>query len=181
MRNKLLAIFFLGALSVACSTEKKANGDDPEKKQEIASPRKEAKGEANGVNIVVDYGSPAVKERKIWGGMEKYGKVWRAGANETTSISFDKNALINDQPLEAGKYALFIMPNENADWAVIINRDWDEWGAFSYDQAKDVLRLKVAPQWEDSVQERLEYSIENGQLIFSWERVKLMMEIKAGE
>lgn len=170
----LLIAFF------SCSTEKKgSSGGSSAEANDIPSPRREAKGSIDGVNIFVDYGSPGVKGRKIWGGLEKFGKVWRAGANETTSISFDKNVLINNQPLDSGKYALFIIPNKDDDWVVVINRDWDEWGAFSYDQAQDVLRLKVTPDWQNTVQERLKYSVDEDNLVFAWEKAKLKMEVKA--
>jgi len=173
-----IVLGFTMIMVLACSTEKRKGSEDPEEK-DLPSPRMEAKGVADGVNVVVDYGSPGVKGRKIWGDLEKYGKVWRAGANETTSIWFDKNVYINNQPLDSGKYALFIIPNENEDWVVVLNRDWDEWGAFSYDPAEDVLRLNVAPQWQDQIQERLQYSVEGGSLIFAWEKAKLEMQVKA--
>ena len=140
------------------------------------SPRKEAIGVANGINIVVDYGSPAVKGRKIWGGLEDYGKVWRAGANATTSVSFDKNALVNGESLEIGKYALFIIPGED-EWTVIFNKDWDEWGAFAYDEAKDVLRIKTKPIWAEEIRERLEYKISDSSLDFAWGKVRLSLDI----
>jgi len=147
-----------------------------EEAEVVPSPREEAKGVANGINIVVDYGSPSVKGRKIWGSLEDYGKVWRAGANATTSVSFDKNPIINGESLEAGKYALFIIPDED-EWTVIFNKDWDEWGAFAYDETKDVLRIKTRPTWVDEVKERLEYTISDSSLEFAWEKARLSLDI----
>lgn len=177
----ILAILCLLLISQCSSkTESETLAEDEEAIAEeievIPSPREEAKGNANGVNIVVDYGSPAVRGREIWGALENYGKVWRAGANATTSISFDKNSIINGESLEAGKYALFIIPDEDA-WTVIFNKDWDEWGAFAYDEAKDVLRIKTKPTWAEEVQERLEYKISNNSLNFSWGKARISIDI----
>ena len=77
------------------------------------SPRLQAKGTVNGANIVIDYGAPSVKGRTIWGGLEKYGAVWRAGANENTTIAFSHDAKVNGQQLPAGTYGLHIIPFED--------------------------------------------------------------------
>ena len=176
---KLLYTFWVFLLIVSCSAEKKVGEDKSRPQREIPSPRREASGNAGGVNIFVDYGSPAVKGRRIWGDLEKYGRVWRAGANETTAISFDKDAIINGEPIAKGKYALFLIPNENEDWIVIFNLDWDEWGAFRYNQERDVLRLAVSPEWTDDSIERLEYSIRDGKLNFQWEKVTISRSVHA--
>jgi len=178
--NIIAVLCFLFISQCSSKTESEALVEDEEAPAETVeeppSPRKESTGVANGINIVVDYGSPAVKGRKIWGGLEDYGKVWRAGANATTSVSFDKNALINGESLEAGKYALFIIPEED-EWMVIFNKDWDEWGAFAYDEAKDVLRIKTKPIWAEEVQERLEYKISESSLDFAWEKVRISLDV----
>lgn len=178
--NIIAVLCFLFISQCSSKTGSEALVEDEEAPAETVeeppSPRKESTGVANGINIVVDYGSPAVKSRKIWGGLEDYGKVWRAGANATTSVSFDKNALINGESLEAGKYALFIIPEED-EWTVIFNKDWDEWGAFAYDEAKDVLRIKTKPIWAEEVQERLEYKISESSLDFAWEKVRISLDV----
>lgn len=172
-----LPVFLVFILVIASCAAKKESDDVVSSEDEIPSPRREAEGIANGVQVVVDYGSPAVKGRKIWGGLEKFDRVWRAGANETTTITIDKNATINGDPLDEGKYALFIIPRENDDWVIIFNTDWDEWGAFRYNQENDVLRVFVAPSWVEENQERLEYAVEEGQLKIRWEKVQLAMDI----
>jgi len=153
--------------------------EEPEEKsQDIPSPRKQATGEAGGATITVDYGSPAVKGRKIWGGLEKYGKVWRAGANETTSIEISADVTIGGAVLAAGKYAIFMIPNEKEDWVVIFNKGWDAWGHFSYKEKDDVTRVSVKPEWADDVEERLTYNIEDGSLNFSWEKARISLAVK---
>ncbi len=145
--------------------------------EEIPSPRREASGNIAGVNVKIDYGSPSVRGRQIWGELEDFGKVWRAGANATTAIEFDANVKINGEDLPAGRYALFMIPEQD-EWTVIFNKDWDEWGAFAYDAAQDVLRLTVTPGWADDVQEELLYDVTDSSLSFSWEKARLDLQIE---
>jgi hypothetical protein len=106
--------------------------------------------------ITIDYGRPGVKGRKIWGGLVLYGMnpgnqysknkpfPWRAGANENTTIEFNKNVLIEGKPLPAGKYGIHMIPGEK-EWTIIFSKKNDAWGSFSYDQADDALRVTVTP------------------------------------
>lgn len=141
------------------------------------SPRQKATGEIDGVSITVDYGSPYVKGRTIWGGLEKYGEVWRAGANEATSVEFSKDVAINGKELAAGKYAIFIIPNEKEEWVVIFNKGWDAWGT-EYSEDKDVLRISVKPEWSDEVTESLTYSVDKT-LNFAWEKAGINLKVKS--
>lgn len=132
--------------------------------------------------ITLKYHRPAVKGRKIWGGLEPYDKVWRAGANDATTISFSTAVKIEGQPLPAGTYALFMIPTPN-EWTVIFNKTAKQWGAFNYKEADDVLRIKVAPQAAEH-QEELQYSFPTANndaatLVFHWEKVKLALRIAA--
>lgn len=140
------------------------------------SPRKQANGKIAGVTIDVDYGSPSVKGRKIWGGLEPYDKVWRAGANEATTVTFSKAVKINGNALDAGKYAFFIIPRENGKWTVIFNSEPNQWGAFKHDKSKDALRVDVDPVWADDTQEALMYSVDKT-LNFAWEKARLSLEV----
>ena len=162
----LSGMFLLSTAMISCS-------------QSPASPRKQASGHINEVKVAIDYGAPSVKDRKIWGGLEKYGKVWRAGANECTSIAFDKAVNINGEAIEAGTYAFFIIPNEEGDWVAIFNSESEQWGAYDYNEEKDVLRLNVTPQWSDQVQEQLLYKIEDGSILFAWEKASLKLDVSS--
>lgn len=160
--------------------------DEEQDDAPIASPRKNAEGVIDGVNVVVDFGSPAVKDRKIWGGLEEYGVVWRAGANETTSINFSEDVQIGDKRVEAGKYGIFMIPNENAPWVVILSTDWDRekhgsWGAYNYTEENDVVRVEVSPEWSEENQERLTYTIEADGLGFAWEKARLTVPISKAQ
>lgn len=138
------------------------------------SPRMQAEGEVFGAKVVVDYGAPSVRGRVIWGGLESYGKVWRAGANENTTISFDKAVKVNGEVIPAGKYGFFIIPNKSGDWVLILNKRNADWGAYKYDQKEDVIRVNVVPTFADENQEILQYQVAENTIIFSWEKARLV-------
>ncbi len=142
------------------------------------SPRKEAKGTINKTNVTVDYGSPSVKGRTIWGGLEAYGKVWRAGANENTTVSFDKNVTIGGKELKAGKYGFFIIPNKDTDWVAIFSSVNNAWGSNKYSATNDVVRVKLAPTFVADVQESLQFSVGKSSLDFAWEKARLSIPVK---
>ncbi len=142
------------------------------------SPRVQTEGKISDITIHIDYGAPSVKGRTIWGEMEKYDTVWRAGANENTIITFDKNANINGKNLPAGKYGFFMIPKENGNWTVIFNKKNDAWGAFSYKAKEDALRAEIKPEYENKVQEQLNYSIEDNHIVFSWDKARISIPIK---
>ena len=157
----ILAFFFV--ISSGCAQE---------------SPRQKATGSINGINVEIDYGAPSVKGRKIWGGLESYGKIWRAGANENTTMSFDKDVKVNGESLAAGKYGFFIIPNESGDWVVIFNKKNDGWGAYSYSEADDALRVNISPDFVDDVQEQLMYAVQDNAIIFGWEKARLSIPVE---
>lgn len=139
---------------------------------ELASPRKELKGELNGVNITIDYGSPSTKGRAIWGSLVPYGEVWRTGANEATRFTIDKTVLIGEAELAAGTYSLFTIPKEN-EWEVIFNKVVDQWGAYEYDTTKDVLRIPAQPVNVDSSSATLEFRLAPGKIVMQWDKLIL--------
>ena len=94
------------------------------------------------------------KDGLIWGDLVPYGKVWRTGANEATTFETDKDIMIKEQKLPAGKYALFTIPGET-EWTWIFNSVWDQWGAYKYDESKDVLRVKSTPESSSVFHEQL--------------------------
>ncbi|HSB75183.1 MAG TPA: DUF2911 domain-containing protein [Terriglobales bacterium] len=96
-------------------------------------------------DITVNYHRPLANGRKIWGGVVPYGEVWRAGANENTTIAFSDPVTIEGQPLAKGVYGLHMIPGEN-EWTVIFSHASTSWGSFTYKQAEDALRVTVKPQ-----------------------------------
>ncbi len=91
--------------------------------------------------IRVTYSRPAKDGRQIFGQLVPYHKVWRTGANEATEIKFYKDVEINGMAIKAGSYSLFTIPDEK-DWDIILNSDLDYWGAYSYNDNHDVVRIK---------------------------------------
>ncbi len=132
--------------------------------------------------VAIHYGAPAVGERKIWGGLVPYDKIWRAGANEATTVSFSTDVNLEGQTVRAGKYSFFLIPGE-IEWTVILNKATDLWGAYGYDEEKDEVRFTVEPKMNEGLQERLMYSIHDmksdmGYIKLSWERMRLYLRFK---
>lgn len=138
-------------------------------------------GQTIGVTTVqIDYSRPFVRERKVFGELESYGNVWRTGANEATTITFSNDVMIEGQPVEAGTYGLFTIPGEN-EWAVILNKGADQWGAFQYKEGEDALRVTVTPESAPH-QEMLTFTFENvtdtsGTAVLHWWNVRVPFDI----
>src|ERR1700675_3642107 len=96
-------------------------------KSKRPSPPATATGKVMGATITINYSSPAVKGRKIWGGLVPYDKVWRTGANEATIFETSKDIKIGGKTLKAGKYSLYTKPGEK-EWQVIFNSQTGQWG-----------------------------------------------------
>ena len=96
-------------------------------------------------DITINYHRPLANGRPIWGKLVPYGQVWRAGANENTTITFTDPVTIEGQALDKGTYGLHMIPGEN-QWTVIFSKDSKDWGSFSYKQEDDALRVTVKPQ-----------------------------------
>jgi len=111
-----------------------------------------------GAEIRMIYGRPAVKQRRVWGELVPFGRVWRAGANEATTFTVNREVRVEGHPLAAGTYTLFVIPRD-AEWTVIVNRVPRQWGAFDYNPAFDALRFAVKPA-DAPHQEYLQYTIQ---------------------
>jgi hypothetical protein len=99
-------------------------------------------------DITINYHRPLVNDRKVWDGLVPYGKVWRAGANENTTITFSDPVQIEGKPLDKGTYGLHMIPAAD-EWTIIFSKNSTSWGAFTYDQAEDALRVAVKPKAAD--------------------------------
>ncbi len=109
--------------------------------------------------IHITYGRPGVKGRTVYGGLEPYGQVWRAGANEATVFKTTHDVLINGEMLPSGVYGFFAIPDPDG-WTLIFDSRADQWGAFDYSEKTDVLRVTATPE-TGAHKEWLEYSFEN--------------------
>src|SRR5712672_1926538 len=111
-------------------------------------------------DITLNYHRPLVNGRKIWGGLVPYGKVWRAGANENTTIEFSDPVSVEGKPLAKGTYGLHMIPNQDS-WTVIFSKTNTGWGSYSYDQKDDALRVDVKPRPLAETKEALEFEFED--------------------
>ena len=149
-----------------------------EKEKKPLSPKETVKGRIDGVNTEIVYCRPSARGRKMIGGKEPYGSVWRTGANAATTIEFDKAVKIEGKNLPAGKYALFTIPNED-EWTIIINKDYNQQGAYNYDEKKDVLRVNVKPKKTDKFVETFTITPEKDRVSLKWENTEVAFKVKS--
>jgi hypothetical protein len=131
-------------------------------------------------DITIKYHRPLVTDRKIWDGLVPYGKVWRAGANENTTITFSDPVTIEDKPLDKGTYGLHMIPGAN-EWTIIFSKAATAWGSFSYDQSEDALRVTVKPRAAD-MHNALTYDFEQLQpnsavIVLEWEKIAVPFKV----
>ncbi|MEM7657076.1 MAG: DUF2911 domain-containing protein [Bacteroidota bacterium] len=137
------------------------------------SPDKAVYQKVGYTEVRLTYGSPSVQNRAIWGELVPYDKVWRAGANQATTVEFGTEVSIQDQKLDSGTYALFLIPKANDEWTAIFSRKAKQWGAFRYDPEDDALRVSVRPRRSSLHTESLSYAIEqfgfqHGSIVLAW-------------
>jgi hypothetical protein len=150
--------------------------------QSKPSPSETATGTVAGSDIKISYSSPAVKGRKIWGGLVPYDKVWRTGANEATIFETSKDVKIGNKTLPAGKYSLYTTPGEK-EWKVIFNSQTGQWGinrdgSTSDDASKDVLVTTVKPMKSKAMNERFKIEVNSKGFVLLWENVAVPVMIK---
>ena len=126
--------------------------------------------------VSVTYHRPGIKGREVWGKLVPFGDVWRAGANENTSISFSHQVKVEGKTLPAGTYGLHMIPTQDR-WTVIFSKNATSWGSFFYNESEDALRITVKPQPTDQT-EWLEYSFSDlsdtsAVLSLSWEKLRI--------
>jgi Protein of unknown function (DUF2911) len=160
MKSILFLVLTLVTLT-ACGQEDKSKRPSP--------PALAKETLKNGTTVSIDYSQPAVKGRTIGQDLEPTaGKVWRTGANEATVFEVDKPVKIEGQALPAGKYGLFTLVNGD-EWTIIFNKTWKQWGAFSYKEADDALRVKVKSGKASPFSERMTFTITKaGKVSLTW-------------
>lgn len=166
LRKKLQLLF------IALLTATFVNAQNPP-----ASPATTATGKINGATITINYSSPSVKGRVIWGELVPFNKVWRAGANDATTIETDKEISIEGKKLPAGKYSFFVIPNEK-ECVIIFNKEAKQWGAYKYNETEDQLRVTVKQKLADTNTESLIYNINKNSIVLSWEKWNIPISVK---
>ena len=151
-------------------------------KSKRPSPPEIATGSVGGSTITINYSSPAVKGRKVWGDLVPYDKVWRLGANEATTFETSKDIMVEGKKLPAGKYSLYAIPGEK-EWTFIFNSKTGQWGigkdgSATDDPANDVLRVTAKPGKSSSFNERMKFVVDKKGFTFEWENLKVPVSIK---
>ena len=133
-------------------------------------------------DITIDYHRPAVNKRKVWGGLVPYDEVWRAGANENTTITFSTPVTVGGKQLAAGTYGLHMIPTASK-WTIALSNVSTAWGSFTYDEKEDAVRLTATPTPAE-MEESLEYRFENPtetsvNVVLHWEKLQIAFPITA--
>ena len=183
-------VFYLAILSlliVACKDKKQNQSVDQHQNHKMEestssskktlSPHKYAMAMIGDAHIHIDYSAPSVRGRIIFGGLLAYGEVWQSGAHNATWIETNKDILINENLLKAGKYGFFTIPTKDK-WTIILNKNWNQHGKDDYIVDDDVLRFDVTPEISEQITEQLTYQVEKlnnkeGIISLSWEKVSL--------
>ena len=199
----LIGILILIAILSSCS-HKKNESETKESPKLIATPTQDdsriiaeqsdpdtlkgslkakAIGTIGTTGITIDYYSPAVRGRVIWGGLVPFDNVWVTGAHRATSIDFNHEVVIGGVSIAPGKYALFTIPGKE-EWTLIINKNWEQHLADDYDQKQDIVRVIVKPEIEEANQERLRYVVESGsgnsgEVVIYWEKFEISLPVTA--
>lgn len=142
----------------------------------LASPRDSVTGHIGNITVSINYGSPAVKDRVIWGRLVPYGQVWRAGANEATRIKFDKTVSVSGKSIPPGEYSFFVIPDQK-QWILIFNSVAYQWGAFEYSAKEDIVRVTVIPETVNQKTEHLRYQFKNNKLYLEWDLLSVPIPI----
>ena len=143
-----------------------------------ASPAATATGTINGSAITINYSSPFVKGRTIWGELVPYGQVWRAGANAATTFETTKAIKVEGKDLAAGKYTFYVIPEKDGKATVIFNKEITELNPFKYDEKKDALRVSVKTKKAAKLVESLVYTVGKNNVTLSWENIEIPVSIK---
>jgi Protein of unknown function (DUF2911) len=178
MRTKLVAMTLCGyalALPAVHSAHAQAAPELPQ-----PSPHARVEQRVGLTDFSVDYSSPAVKGRTIWGGLVAYDKPWRTGANAATKLTASREFSFGGKKIPAGSYALYTVPGKTS-WSVVLNSDLEAWGDDSYNTKKDVARATATPE-PTSAHERLNISFEDTtddgtQLMIAWEKLRVRAPI----
>jgi len=191
---KIVSVLII-ILTFGCKSETKENVDskmnheehsvektDDTAKKKPLSPHTSAMSMIGDAHIHIDYSSPGVRDRIIFGGLVGYDNVWQAGAHKATWIETNKDLLIDGKTLPAGKYGFFTIPTKE-DWTIMFNKNWDQHGKDEYDQNDDVLSFTVSPELSENIQEHLEYKVTKtneteGSISLSWEKVTIRFPFK---
>ncbi len=193
--KKILQISVIITLLFACKNESKKEVKDEHQQHKVEkketpkkkplSPHTSTMAIIGDAHIHIDYSSPGVRGRIIFGGLVGYDNVWQAGAHMATWIETNKDLIINGEVLPKGKYGFFTIPSKE-DWTIMINKNWNQHGKDDYNVNDDVIRFKVKPSISDKITEHLEYKVNKiseteGSISLAWEKVTISFPFKINQ
>lgn len=168
----------LAALLFVAAAAQAQDAKAPEDKTKRPSPPATATAVVNGTTVTIDYSRPSAKGRPVFGTLVPYGQVWRTGANEATTFTVSKAVKIEGKTLPAGKYGLFTIPTATA-WTVIFNKVPNQWGAFKYSAADDILRVSVPAKKTAAPVEQFDITVnKSGVVALKWENTEADFTVK---
>ncbi|WP_158827053.1 DUF2911 domain-containing protein [Mucilaginibacter lacusdianchii] len=158
IKVSFIVTFILSAFTASAQMDKSKRPSPPDTVRATTS---------KGVAIEVAYSQPSVKGRTIGTDIATYGKVWRTGANEATTIQFSKDVKVEGKALPAGKYAIYTIPGEK-EWTIMFNKGVKNWGTV-YKEEDDAARVTVKTQKASSFTEKLTFKVDaSGKVSFAW-------------
>lgn len=146
------------------------------------SPRGTIQQRVGVTDVEVTYSRPSMRGRQVFGGLEPYGNVWRTGANGATRVTFSTDVSLGGTEVPAGSYALLSIPGKD-EWTVILNKDTELFGAYGYDQTKDLARITVEPEALSTPVETLTFGFSDlsssgtATMHFEWETTRIALEL----
>jgi hypothetical protein len=173
--TKRIVVFGTALLGLAAIATSRADLDLPDVSQFAVN-----KQRVGLTDVTITYHRPLVNGRKIWGGLVPLGEVWRAGANQNTTIEFSDPVSVEGKPLEKGIYGLHMIPTADS-WTVIFSKMSSAWGSYTYKKEEDALRVEVKPR-PTEMEEALEYEFEelkpdSATVTMKWEKVAVPFKI----
>jgi tetratricopeptide (TPR) repeat protein len=181
MHKRRLFVLFTGVLLAGSAQAQTATGETLMLNLPRASQHAQVSQRIGITDITINYHRPLANGRQIWGKVVPYGQIWRAGANENTTITFTDPVTIEGQALDKGTYGLHMIPGEN-QWTVIFSKNSSAWGSFSYKQDEDALRVIVKPQTTDT-HNALAYDFDDVKadsavVTMSWDKVAVPFKVQ---
>ena len=173
--TKSIFVFGTALLGLAAIATSRADLDLPDVSQLAVN-----KQRVGLTDITITYHRPLVNGRKIWGGLVPLGEVWRAGANQNTTIEFSEPVSVEGKPLAKGIYGLHMIPTADT-WTVIFSKMSSAWGSYTYKQDEDALRVTVKPR-PTEMEEALEYEFEDlkpdsATVTMKWEKLAVPFKV----
>ena len=179
----LMAVLFVFSSCNGGTSVTEEASSATEEEAERVSPHATVNAQVGEAMIEITYGRPYKKEREIYGGLVPLDAVWRTGADEATTLMTDRDLMLGELHVPAGKYSLFTIPGESS-WTLILNNVADQWGAFDYDESMDLGRTEMSVAMTEEMAEQLTISVEpgeesNGMLNIVWDMTVASLPIIA--